>query len=251
MRRLFSLLGLAAGCLFLSFTVPGELYSQSRVISFEPAGAAMQIAGPAGVAQIFADSSDWKGVTIALQSLRADFGRVMQTAVQPAIRHQFSTNTKETKAAIIVGTIDHSDLIDGLIKAGKINVAGVAGKWESTLIQVVDHPTADIDKALVIAGSDKRGTIFGIYELSRQIGVSPWNWWADVPIPQKTAIYALSKKLVLAQPAVKYRGIFLNDEAPALSGWTKEKFGGFNHQFYIKVFELLLRLKANYLWPAL
>ncbi|HTN38326.1 MAG TPA: glycosyl hydrolase 115 family protein [Arachidicoccus sp.] len=241
--------GLFAGCLLLFLATSKKLYSQSRVITFEPAGTAMQIAGPGSVAQLYADSADWKGVWIALGSLQADFGRV--TGLRPDILHRLAKPKKETKTAIIVGTVGRSALIDGLIKAGKINVAGVAGKWESTLIQVVDHPMAGIDKALVIAGSDKRGTIFGIYELSRQIGVSPWNWWADVPIPQKTAIYALSKKLVLAQPAVKYRGIFLNDEAPALSGWTKEKFGGFNHKFYIKVFELLLRLKANYLWPAM
>jgi hypothetical protein len=108
-----------------------------------------------------------------------------------------------------------------------------------------------VESALVIAGSDKRGTIYGIYDLSEQIGVSPWYWWADVPVAHKDAIFVRPGKYVQGEPAVKYRGIFLNDEAPSLSGWTKEKYGGFNHRFYTRIFELLLRLKANYLWPAM
>ena len=112
-------------------------------------------------------------------------------------------------------------------------------------------PRSGINSALIIAGSDKRGTIYGIYDLSEQIGVSPWYWWADVPVAHQDALFVKPGKYVQGEPAVKYRGIFLNDEAPALTGWTKEKFGGFNHQFYVNVFELLLRLKGNYLWPAM
>jgi hypothetical protein len=104
---------------------------------------------------------------------------------------------------------------------------------------------------LVIAGSDKRGTIYGIYDVSEQIGVSPWYWWADVPVPHKDALFVKPGVYVQDPPAVKYRGIFLNDEAPSLSGWVHEKYGNYNHEFYTKVFELLLRLKANYLWPAM
>ena len=116
---------------------------------------------------------------------------------------------------------------------------------------MVSHPLPGVARGLVIAGSDKRGTIYGIYDLSEQIGVSPWYWWADVPVEHKDALYVKAGRWVQGEPAVKYRGIFLNDEAPSLSGWAKEKFGGFNHQFYEKVFELLLRLKANFLWPAM
>jgi hypothetical protein len=108
-----------------------------------------------------------------------------------------------------------------------------------------------VDRALVIVGSDKRGTIYGIYELSEQLGVSPWYWWADVPVMHHDSVFIKPVRFVEAGPAVKYRGIFLNDEAPALSGWAKEKFGGLNSAFYTKVFELLLRLRANYLWPAM
>jgi hypothetical protein len=81
--------------------------------------------------------------------------------------------------------------------------------------------------------------------------VSPWYWWADVPVKKKENIYIKKGTHVFGSPSVKYRGIFINDEAPAFSGWTKEKFGGVNHLVYEKIFELLLRLKANYLWPAM
>jgi hypothetical protein len=108
-----------------------------------------------------------------------------------------------------------------------------------------------VSSALIIAGSDKRGAIYGVYDLSEQIGVSPWYWWADVPVRHQEALFVKPGRYVQGEPAVRYRGIFLNDEAPALSGWTKEKFGGFNSRFYVKVFELILRLKGNYLWPAM
>ena len=116
---------------------------------------------------------------------------------------------------------------------------------------MVPRPLPGVANGLIIAGSDKRGTIYGIYDLSEQIGVSPWYWWADVPVQHRDALFVKPGRYVQGPPAVKYRGIFLNDEAPALSGWVKEKFGNYNHQFYEKVFELLLRLKANYLWPAM
>src|SRR5690606_9555170 len=97
----------------------------------------------------------------------------------------------------------------------------------------------------------RRGCAFGVFEVSKQMGVSPWYWWADVPVKKKASL-ALKKNAVISDaPKVKYRGIFINDEAPALSGWTKEKFGGFKHRFYEKVFDLMLRLKSNYIWPAM
>ena len=107
-----------------------------------------------------------------------------------------------------------------------------------------------MERALVITGSDKRGTIYGVYDLLDRAGVSPWNWWADVPIAPVDALYVAPGRRV-EKPEVKYRGIFLNDENPALLDWVNETFGGFNHAFYERVFELLLRQKANYLWPAM
>ena len=152
---------------------------------------------------------------------------------------------------IIIGSIDQSPLIRQLISENKINADSVSGKWETFKLQVVNHPFKGITKALVIMGSDKRGTAFGVFELSRQIGVSPWYWWADVPIKRETTLFVKNGAFLYGPPSVKYRGIFINDEAPAFSGWTKEKFGGVNHLVYEKIFELLLRLKANYLWPAM
>ncbi|WP_442588729.1 glycosyl hydrolase 115 family protein [Pedobacter sp. AW31-3R] len=196
------------------------------------------------VPAILLADDEWPGVVRAAGNLQKDVEKV--TGILPAM-----LRGKTEGMAIIIGTIGKSKLIDQLVADHKINVAGISGKWESTLIEVVKHPLKGVDSALVIAGSDKRGTIYGIYELSYQIGVSPWYYWADVPVKKSTALFAVSGRHVIASPAVKYRGIFLNDEAPALSGWSRKEFGGFNHLFYDKVFELILRLKGNYLWPAM
>ena len=142
-------------------------------------------------------------------------------------------------------------MIDQLVRERKIDVSDIPGKWEASLIQVVQHPLPGVESALVIAGSDKRGTIYGIYDLSEQMGVSPWHFWADVPSQHHAALFVQAGRQVQGPPAVKYRGIFLNDEAPALAGWAKEKYGGLNHACYTNTFELLLRLKADYLWPAM
>ena len=192
------------------------------------------------------DSTDFPGVIRAVNDLQTDFERVANSA--GAVTHGEKNLGPN---AIIVGTIGKSKLIDQLIREGKIDVKSVEGKWESFLIQVVTNPLPGVASALVIAGSDKRGTIFGVYDLSNQIGVSPWYWWADVPIPHHDELFVKPGRYVQGPPAVKYRGIFLNDEAPSLSGWVQEKYGNYNHEFYTKVFELLLRLKANYLWPAM
>jgi len=242
------------------------LQAQTQIIGFAPGAAASALktgtqadqkqdtasyllAARDRAATILISGDDYKGVAIAAGNLSADFKRVTGTAAR--VIPDGATATQPLDMAILAGTIGHNALIDALIQKGKIQVDEVAGKWESTLMQVVDNPVPGVKRALVIAGSDKRGTIYGIYEISRQIGVSAWYYWGDVPTRHRDQIYCLNQRTVLASPKVKYRGIFLNDEAPALSGWVHEKFGGFNHQFYTKVFELLLRLKANYLWPAM
>lgn len=157
----------------------------------------------------------------------------------------------KSKNVIIVGTVGKSILIDQLVKDRKLDVSALKGKWEQFLIITIKKPMAGVDNALVIAGSDKRGTIFGMFELSGKMGVSPWYWWADVPVKVRKNIFVKPGSHTLGEPDVKYRGIFINDEAPALTSWVAEKFGGFNHKFYEKVFELILRNKANYLWPAM
>ena len=152
---------------------------------------------------------------------------------------------------IIIGSIKGSKLIQQLIQTKKIHVDSIKNKWECYQIQIVKNPFKGISQALVIAGSDKRGAAYGVFTISKQIGVSPWYYWADVPAKKKKEVFIKSGIYKSGPPSVKYRGIFLNDEAPALSGWVHEKFGNFNHEFYEKVFELLLRLKGNYLWPAM
>jgi len=158
---------------------------------------------------------------------------------------------RKTTNIIIIGSINNSKLIQQLIQSKKINVDSIKNKWEAYQIQTIQKPFKGIEQALVIAGSDKRGTAYGVFEVSKHIGVSPWYWWADVPVKKKKEIFFLKNVCLREHPLVKYRGIFINDEAPAFSGWTREKFGGVNHLVYEKIFELLLRLKANYLWPAM
>ena len=197
-------------------------------------------------ATLFVDSADFPGVVRAANDLQADIERVTNRVV--AVAHD---EKRLGSNVIIVGTAGKSKIIDQLIRDHKIDVTAIANKWESFLIQVVPKPLPGLASALIIAGSDKRGTIYGIYDLSSQIGVSPWYWWADVPIQHHDELFVKPGTYVQGPPAVKYRGIFLNDEAPSLTGWVIEKYGNYNHEFYTKVFELLLRLKANYLWPAM
>ncbi len=200
-----------------------------------------------GAAPLVVSDSDWPGIVRAAADLAGDIKKV--TGVQPALLHDRAE--LRNVDAVIIGTIGKSPLIDDLVRRKRLDVSAVAGMWESAVTTIVDRPMPGVRRALVIAGSDKRGTIFAIYDLSEQIGVSPWTWWADVRVPHQDALFVEPGRHIQPVPAVKYRGIFLNDEAPALSGWVHEKYGGYNSKFYVHVFELLLRLKANFLWPAM
>lgn len=151
---------------------------------------------------------------------------------------------------VVIGVAGHSPAIDGLVKRGQLKLDGLQGQWEAYTQAVVEHPWPGVARVLVIAGSDRRGAVFGTYDVSARMGVSPWAWWADVPVaPQRELYLAAGQRR--DQPTVKYRGIFINDEAPALSTWAQAKFGGANAAFYAHVFELILRLRGNYLWPAM
>ena len=223
-------------------------YVSSRPV---PGGFVLEANGKA--AALVVSDADWPGVVRAVGDLSADVGRVTghDARVIKAVGAAGFTKDAKREDVVLIGTIGKSSLIDALVRAKKLDVSGIAGKWESAVTTIVERPMPGVRRALVIAGADKRGTIYGIYDPSEQIGVSPWYWWADVRVPHEDALYVMPGRVVQPAPAVKYRGIFFNDEAPALSGWTKEKFGGMNHEFYTKVFELLLRLKANFLWPAM
>ncbi len=206
-------------------------------------------------ATLFVEVADWKGVVDAAVNLQMDLARV--TGHPGALVR----NEKELAGnTVIIGTLGKSAVIDQLVKNKKIDVSQIAGKWESFTLQTVANPLPGVSGALVIAGSDKRGTIYGIYDLSEQIGVSPWYWWDDVPVPHKDALFIKAGKYMQGEPSVKYRGIFINDESPDLTNWVKAKYGtvpghadaaNYNHEFYAKIFELILRLKGNYLWPAM
>ncbi len=154
------------------------------------------------------------------------------------------------REVVLVGELGRSAAVDGLVARGKLQARDLRGRWEAYRQAVVERPWPGVDRALVIVGSDRRGAVFGGYELSARIGVSPWHWWADVPVARQADVFVTAGARSDA-PGVKYRGIFINDEAPALSTWAQAKFGGTNAAFYEHVFELVLRLRGNYLWPAM
>ena len=187
--------------------------------------------------EIYMDANDCRGVSYAANALVRDINKV--SGSQAII-------TSNQKATILVGTIGHSAAIDQLIKQKRINGNLLKGKREKFIITVVDNQ-------LVIAGSDRRGTIYGIYELSQQMGVSPWYDWADVPVEHHDSIFVNKGIYTDGEPAVRYRGIFLNDEAPCLTSWVKNTYGTEygDHRFYQRVFELVLRLRGNMMWPAM
>ncbi len=189
-------------------------------------------------APIVVDENDWKGVRRAAADLADDIGKV--TGAKSAVHSKVAS----ANGQIIAGTIGKSSIIDRLIATGKLNVDSVRGEWESYVTEVIDGN-------LVIAGSDKRGTIYGIYDISKKIGVSPWYYWADVPVHHQDKLEYTEGRKVQPSPKVKYRGIFINDEWPSFGGWCVNNFGGVNSKAYAQMFELLLRLKANYLWPAM
>ncbi|MBN2013014.1 glycosyl hydrolase 115 family protein [candidate division KSB1 bacterium] len=197
-------------------------------------------------APLVASSDDYAGVAKIMEYFQADIERVTNTAP-----HIYMNDIPAVKHIVLIGTLGKSPMIDDLVQAKKIDESIITGKWETFIIQSIDNPYPDVEKALVIVGSDKRGTIFGMFDVSREIGVSPWYWWADAPVQKKQAIYVNAGVHTKGTPKVKYRGIFINDEAPALTGWVAENYGLFNHQFYEKVYELILRLHGNYLWPAM
>lgn len=151
---------------------------------------------------------------------------------------------------VIIAEAGQSKIIDQLVTQGKLNIDDITGKWEAYKRVVIDSPFAGITQALVVVGADRRGAVFGTYELSEQMGVSPWYWFADVPIEHQNDVYVNAGEYQDA-PKVQYRGFFINDEAPSFTTWSYKHFGGLNAKMYTHVFELLLRLKGNYLWPAM
>jgi hypothetical protein len=202
------------------------------------------------LADIYFDSTDFEVVKISSKCLARDIERV--TGKIPRI---VSTEKQLKNNIIIIGTIGSNTLIDGLISNRKLNVDSIRGQWERFIIKTINSPLPGIRKALVIVGSDRRGTAFGVFSISKSIGVSPWYWWADVPIQKKTELYIKPIEFISNSPSVKYRGIFLNDEDWGLLPWAAKnidkEINDIGPRTYSKICELMLRLKANYLWPAM
>ncbi|ANH81485.1 glycosyhydrolase [Niabella ginsenosidivorans] len=222
----------------------GILFAQ-HFVSQTNTGSDFPVASGEGVAAIYVDKEDdWlvhKAAALLQQDIAAVTGKKPEMVASP-----FSAPD-----VIVIGTLAGSKALQQLIAAKKISVDRIKNNWEAFKVQTISNPVKGVRNALVIAGNDKRGAAYGVFTLSRQLGVSPWYWWADVPVKKKAEVFVKKGAYTYGTPSVKYRGIFINDEAPAFSGWAKEKFGGINHRVYEHVFELLLRLKANYLWPAM
>ncbi|MEV4347403.1 glycosyl hydrolase 115 family protein [Actinoplanes sp. NPDC049596] len=240
-------------------------------------------------APIVVSTADYAGVIRVVDDLQSDIEKV--TGVRPTVVHSGSPASAGYPQAadtilggsgiiargggphgragsaargaagdpVIVGTIGKSPLIDQIIARGKLDVRAIAGKWETTVEQVVTDPLPGVKRAFVIAGSDQRGSIYGAYDVSRNIGISPWHFWDDVPAAHSGELYVLPGRHTQGTPKVKYRGFFINDENPATGTWAPGFFGpgkapgypgGLNAAYYEKVFETMLRTRANYLWPA-
>ncbi|WP_239134212.1 glycosyl hydrolase 115 family protein [Rugosimonospora africana] len=217
------------------------------------AGAAFPLVAAGRATPLMVSGQDHPGVVRVAGDLRADIGRV--TGVEPEV----GDRAAPARDIVLIGTVGRSPLVDALVRRGRLDVSEIAGRWECSLREVVTDPFPGVRRALVLAGSDQRGTIYAAYDVSREIGVSPWYFWDDVPPAHRPELSVRSARTVTGEPAVKYRGFFINDENPNLGTWAPRYFGpglapgypgGFNSKVYAAVFEALLRLRGNYLWPA-
>ena len=258
---------------------------QNTCVTFRSTRDSFTVVSGGAAAPVLLSADEWPGVQRAASDFASDIKMVtgvttrMANTTAATITRTLSTMQGTQKLPIIVGTLGKSSLISAVIQNAKLDVSSISGQWESFLVRRVTNPFPGVPSALVVIGADKRGTIFAMYDLSEQFGVSPWFWWADVPTTPQRSLFVDSTGCSHGSPTVKYRGIFLNDEQPALQNWAMEKFTNgtgatltgspFNHFFYTKLwvglttrmirfyserksnrFELILRLKGNYLWPG-
>lgn len=193
------------------------------------------------ITPIIISNNDHSSVIRVAKHLQQDLKNV--TGIQPSLFNDISSNTSTN--IIIIGTIGQNNIIDELVEKGKIDSTQLTGKWEKFITQVVFNPMPGVEKALVIAGSDMRGTIYGMYDLSNQIGVSPWHWWSDMSTKVEKNLYVNSGIHTKGEPKVKYRGFFLNLTKIAGSKGNSQLSSSFQE----KVLELILRMKGNYLLP--
>ncbi|KAK7046476.1 GH115-C domain-containing protein [Favolaschia claudopus] len=231
---------------------------QDTCVLFQSSSSAFSIASNGKAAPLFLSSDEWPGVQRAAQDFARDIQQV--TGLKPTLTNVSSSAAPRSSLPIIIGTLGKSSLINHILNSTKLDVSSIENRWEAFMTRVVTNPLPGVPKAYLMIGADKRGTIFALYDHSEQFGVSPWYWWADVPTTKHSALFVTPSGCSHGEPSVKYRAIFLNDEQPALQNWAMEKFTNgtgaaltgspFNHVFYAKLFELMLRFKANHIWPA-
>jgi hypothetical protein len=214
-------LGLLSGCVSTS----GQ---QGMLVSTVHTPGAFTLAASGKLAPIVVSGEDFEGVLRAAGDLQSDLMKVTGTEPELVTLEEGVLPGAPSTGIVLAGTLGKSGTIGHLVETGKLNVEELEGRWESSLTRIVEDPFPGIDRAVVICGSDKRGTIYGIYELAAAAGVSPWHFWADVTPLHREALYVNNGRFLLGEPAVRYRGIFINDEAPALAGWAEERYGGFN-----------------------
>jgi hypothetical protein len=234
----------------LLWTVPARAAPEAWILDRATPNA-FPLAGPDGVAALVLAPGDAPVVGLTAEGLAGDLEAV--TGKAPAVRQQ--GDAPPDRPQVWIGTLGAHPAIDRLAATGKLDIKNLKGAWESFIIAVVERPAPGVPRALVIVGSDRRGTAYGVYELSQAIGVSPWRWWADVPAPRRDRLYVAAGTRRFGPPSVKYRGIFLNDEDWGLQPWAAHTFepetGNIGPKTYARIFDLLLRLKANTLWPAM
>lgn len=244
MKRNIPAMLLAAATTLIPATPAVACTTDVSVCDSTAPGSFALIAGGRPVAVIVDGDAD-SAVRLASDAFAADLERVSGVAPRRA-----TDVAGAGEHLVVAGVIGESRMIDALVRDGKLDVSAIKGQWEGHVQAVVDNPWPGVRQALVIAGADRRGAVFGLYDLSEKIGVSPWYWWADVPVERKAELFVTAGART-DRPKVRYRGFFINDENPAFQSWTQKQFGGPNSKAYAHVFELLLRLRGNYLWPAM
>lgn len=238
-------------CIVVSLLLPVSLYSQIVISENRIQSTSFPVYTSQSKTAILIDSSDYESVKKCATLFAEDIGRV--TGVDGLVFS--SSKSIQGYSLVLVGTIGKSRYIDSLVKEGKLDVSSVDGKWESFIIKVVKNPMKGVENALVIAGSDRRGTSYGLFTVSEAMGVSPLYWWADVPVRKKKSIYLDTEEYVSLSPSVKYRGIFINDEGWGITPWAGKTYdkelGDIGPKTYARVCELILRMKGNMLAPAM
>ncbi|MES2775988.1 MAG: glycosyl hydrolase 115 family protein [Bacteroidota bacterium] len=242
---------LVVGFSFFSFLVAAQVRPVKAIqIVSAPNPGSFPLVKEKNVCPVLLDAADSKVVNIAANAFASDMELISD--VKPAIISEVQSNSSYV---VIAGTIGQSSFIDALIRTKKLDVAAVKSKWESFIVTTINAPLKGVKQALVIAGSDARGTAYGLLELSRAAGISPWVWWADAMPAKQKILSVLPGTFTSKEPSVKYRGIFINDEDWGLQPWAAKTFepetGDIGPKTYAKVFELLLRLRANLIWPAM